>query len=126
MLKHLLAATAVTIVTAPAAADVIAITTSQDNTLYESVDGDLSNGAGDGFFAGRTAMGFLRRGLIQFDVAGAVPAGSTITDVTLTLHMSQSISGDETISLHRLLASWGEGDSVAGGGGGGGGGGGAG
>ena len=42
-----------------ARADSININPSKDNTLYEYVpaDGDLSNGLGDHFFAGKTAMG---------------------------------------------------------------------
>ena len=42
-----------------ARADSININPSKDNTLYEYVpaDGDLSNGIGDHFFAGKTAYG---------------------------------------------------------------------
>lgn len=96
-----------------ATADVVEIEASKDNTLYENVDGSLSNGAGDHFFVGVTAQNSIRRGLIAFDVAATVPAGSTITSVTLTLNMSMTIVGAQTIELHRASADWGEGASNA-------------
>ena len=101
----------------PASADTVTIPASRDNTLYESASGSVSNGAGPTMFAGRnaSASNFLRRGLLRFDVAGSVPAGSTITSVTLTLNMSQAATpGGQTIELHRALADWGEGTSNAG------------
>ena len=89
-------------------------TPSKDNTLYEHVSGSLSNGAGSHFFAGKTAIGSIRRGVIAFDIAGSIPAGSTIDSVSLTLNMSKTafLTG-QTIALHGLLADWGEGSSVA-------------
>lgn len=90
----------------------------KDNTLYESGTGALSNGAGSYFFVGRTnqtAGESIRRGLLAFDIAGNVPPGATITSVTLTLNMSKTTAGAHTVSLHRVLADWGEGTSNAGG-----------
>ncbi|MCG8409587.1 MAG: CHRD domain-containing protein [Phycisphaerales bacterium] len=104
-----------------ASADVADIGPSKDNTLYEDPAGGLSNGSGFGFFAGKTFQdpsADVKRGLIAFDVAVAVPPGSVINNVTLTLHMSKTIAGSELVSLHRALADWGEGTSVASGGGG--------
>lgn len=94
----------------------VTLTPTKDNTLYESATGALSNGAGSYFFAGRTGQisGSIRRGLIAFDVAGSVPSGATILSVTLTLNMSKTPSGAQSVSLHRVLADWGEGTSVAG------------
>src|SRR5436190_2956343 len=99
-----------------AVADTVNINPSKDNTLYQYVaaDGDKSNALGDHFFTGETAMSELRRGVLAFDVAGNVPAGSTITGVTLTLNMSRTPSGTaRTTELHKLLADWGEGTSQA-------------
>ncbi len=93
------------------------INPSKDNTLYEYfvADGDRSNGAGDRFFAGKTDQGRIRRGVLAFDVAGSIPAGSTITSVTLTMNMSRTkTSTVRTVELHKLLADWGEGTSNAG------------
>ena len=88
----------------------------KDNTLYEDATGNLSNGSGWHFFAGKTNTGSIRRGLIAFDVASNVPAGATITNVMLTLNMSKSVNiAGQTVNLHRALADWGEGISDAGG-----------
>ncbi len=91
----------------------VSIGSMKDNTLYEDSTGSFSNGAGEHFFVGRTILGPIRRGVIAFAVADSVPAGSTITSVTLTLMMSRSFSGPQTVNLHRLLANWGEGTSNA-------------
>lgn len=90
----------------------------KDNTLIEDPGGTFSNGAGPGFFSGRigSPTNSIRRGLIAFDIAGNVPPGSTINSVTLTLNMSMTNAGPETINLHRVLADWGEGTSSSPGG----------
>ena len=99
---------------------VITIGPSKDNTLYQSDTGSLSNGAGPSFFVGTTAGSLIRRGVIAFDIAGSVPAGATINTVALRLNMSMTLAAAQPVELHRLLADWGEGTSVAPGGGGGG------
>ncbi|MDZ7360403.1 MAG: DNRLRE domain-containing protein [candidate division KSB1 bacterium] len=91
----------------------IQIPARKDNTLYESSTGAFSNGAGQHFFVGSTARAERRRGLLAFDIAGNIPAGSTIHSVTLRLHMSRTISGVQFVKLHRVLADWGEGSSNA-------------
>ncbi len=98
--------------TLPAQAGSVLLQASADNTLYEDINGLVSNGQGESFFAGRTALEELRRGLLRFDFS-AIPAGSTITGVTLTLTCTRSISLAEEVSLHRSLVSWGEGASNA-------------
>jgi len=98
-----------------ARAESVDIQANLDNTLYQSATGAISDGKGAHMFAGRTnqASDSIRRGLVAFDVAGSVPAHSTITAVTLHLYMSRTNSeaGARTISLKRTLASWGEGTS---------------
>jgi hypothetical protein len=98
-----------------ASATTININPSKDNTLYEfvPVDGDVSNGVGDHFFAGMTNLGEIRRGVLAFDIAGSIPPGSTITSVSLSMNMSRTISDTRTVELHKLLADWGEGTSDA-------------
>jgi hypothetical protein len=93
--------------------DIVTLQARKDNTLYQSSTGSISNGAGEHFFVGRTATGEIRRGVIAFDVAAAIPAGVVITRVDLTLNMSRTIAGLQPVSLHRLLADWGEGTSNA-------------
>src|SRR5207244_4267916 len=99
-----------------AIADITNINPIKDNTLYEFVpaDGDRSNALGFHFFAGETGMGELRRGVLAFDIAGNIPAGSTILGVTLSLNMSRTgLDTAQTVELHKLLADWGEGTSQA-------------
>ena len=86
---------------------------SKDTTIYDDGEGTLSNGAGEFIFAGVTRIGAVRRGLIAFDIAGNVPAGATVQEVTLTMNLSQTTAGPETVALHRVLADWGEGASDA-------------
>ena len=100
----------------------VTMTSVKDTTLYEDTTGALSNGAGQNMFAGSKGAGQSERGLVAFDVAGKVPAGTTLTAVKLRLNMSRANSySAHTIGLHRVLANWGEGSTVASGGGGGGG-----
>ncbi|MHC4413948.1 MAG: multicopper oxidase domain-containing protein [Planctomycetota bacterium] len=110
---------AAAVVAGAARADQVVFDASKDNTLYEDADGDLSNGIGEHLFAGRTLQGpgdDKRRGLVAFDLAGSIPAGSTVNSVTLTLRMSRSNqAGNENVSVHRVLSDWGEGASDAGG-----------
>lgn len=91
---------------------------SKDNTLIENPRGALSNGAGQTFFVGRTNQdeNSRRRGIIAFDIASAIPAGAKVKSVKLTLDLQQSRSGNEAITLHRVLANWGEGTSTTRGG----------
>ncbi len=102
---------------APSRADTVTLPSDRDNTLYESATGALSNGAGPTLFSGRTnqATNSRRRGLLHFDVASAVPAGSSVTGVTLRLRMSLASTPDpRATALHPVIAGWGEGTSNAG------------
>jgi hypothetical protein len=94
----------------------VTIGASKDNTLYE--EGELSNGAGNCHFAGKTGVtGDLsrRRTVIAFDIAGALPDDAVISAVTLTLYLSKTRFGAPVTatSLFPLLADWGEGTSKA-------------
>ena len=93
-----------------------------DETLIESSMGELSDGSGPVFLVGRTGQpaGSIRRGLITFDIASVIPAGSKITSVKLTLNMKlgagekrqgEGGSSQSRITLHRVLTGWGEGPS---------------
>jgi len=84
----------------------------QDNTLYESASGSLSNGAGPFFFSGVTNQGQLRRGLLHFDLQGlAMPLGSVIDSVHVKLWCDKNSSVVD-LSLHRADQLWGEGSSA--------------
>ncbi|MAG54770.1 MAG: hypothetical protein CMJ83_00610 [Planctomycetes bacterium] len=113
---------AAAVAVAPAQGQQVAtITPSKDNTLYFHPLGMFSNGVGTHVFAGLNANARARRALLAFDIAGSVPAGSTIVSAMLQLTMDQTIAGTVNCSLHALTADWGEGTSNAFTGGGGGG-----
>ena len=94
----------------------VQIGAAKDNTLYESATGALSNGLGEHFFVGQTGVGGgfkVRRGLIAFNMSDKIPSGATIQSAVLTISMNKTISGNQTVSLHKLTADWGEGTSNA-------------
>jgi hypothetical protein len=101
---------------APVSATSITIGSIHDATIFQN-NPNNSNGAGPALFAGENGAGSPRRGLLEFDIAGFVPAGSTINAVQLTLFLAQVAGsgagpGDPTpriIELHRLTDNWGEG-----------------
>ena len=88
---------------------------SKDDTLYQATGIQRNNGAGERVFAGKTSSGSIRRGLIAFDIAAGLPAGATVTRVSLTLKMSRTVAGDAEVGLHQVLADWQEGAAKAGG-----------
>ena len=86
----------------------------KDNTIFSDTYAELSDGQGPFLYSGRNANDNLRRALLAFDLS-AVPAGSTITGVTLTLAMDRTPVPDAfDFSIYRLLANWGEGASNSG------------
>lgn len=90
---------------------VIELEPMKDATLYGEIPGEHSNGSGQHFFVGTNAVGGPYRSVMAFDVAGNVPAGSIIEDVTLTCFMSRTIVGPFPITLHVVESDWGEGPS---------------
>ena len=105
-----------------ASAGSVTLTSVADNTLYQSDLGNISNGAGTAMFAGTSASlaSNIRRAVLRFDVAAGVPAGATITSASLVLNENGSNFDEYVCKVYRVLASWGEGASVATGGQGGG------
>ncbi len=96
-----------------AAGTTVVLDAAQDATLYEG-DGTLANGSGSYLFTGATENqnGALeRRALLAFDIESAIPAGSTITEVSLDLNMSRTVSGNHPVELRSVTESWGEGPS---------------
>ncbi len=96
-----------------AVADVAVLTPALDTTLYEDPVGALGNGSGDFVFTGTTASGLVRRAVLAFDVAAALPAGSTVNSVQLYLSMNRTVAGATDVALYGVLADWGEGASDA-------------
>jgi hypothetical protein len=97
--------------------ETVTLEPAKDNTMY-SEDATLSNGQGDSLFAGRTrgSQGTdRRRALVQFDLTGAIPAGSTIESASLRLYVSKipdGDAGDYIFEVFRLTRDWGEGASI--------------
>lgn len=100
----------------PLLAETITLVTSKDNSVIEPLFvTPSSNGSGDGMFAGRSGVPHIVRAVMAFDVS-AIPPGSTVTSVSLQLTMTMAAqlgAPEQTQSLHRMLAAWGEGASVA-------------
>ncbi len=94
----------------PARADPLMLEAAKEGTIYD--EGDVSNGKGSGLFTGVNNMGNTRRALLAFDLAGALPAGSTLTSVTLRVVVTMGAGGNLPATLHRVEADWGEGDSI--------------
>jgi len=103
----------VSLLASPLWAETVFIEASQDNTLYQSDVGDISNGAGEYLFTGRTGAGEFRRALIAFKDLDVIPAGAKIKRVKLHLHMSRTETPAATVDLLRVLSNWGEGGSKA-------------
>lgn len=103
---------------AAAQAETLVLEADRDATLIEDPDGLLANGSGPVFFAGRTNQerNSLRRALLYFDVASALPPGAVVERAALTLHVTPSNSRPAILALHRVQHDWGEGPSSASGG----------
>lgn len=95
-------------------AQTVVIGPSQDNSIYS--ENSNSSGAGQ-LYSGNTCSGDQRRTLIQFDIAGNIPAGATITSVQLDLNCNNvsPSAGNDNYTLHLINTAWGEGTSAGGG-----------
>ena len=106
--KSLLGLACALAIVSPSFAETVTVGAARDNTLYEQFMGLFSNGSGQHCFAGINGGGEIRRAVLQFDIAAAVPSGATIDSVTLTLNMSRTNSGSQAQNMHQLLADWGD------------------
>src|SRR5919205_2968219 len=89
----------------------VTIPASMDNTIY-SENNNVSNGAGQNFFAGVTNRGAIRRALLRFDLS-AIPAGAVVSSATLNLYVNRKAAASQGIRIHKLTKDWGEGTSDA-------------
>ncbi len=94
-------------------AETVMIEATQDNTLYESPQGALSNGVGLFMFVGQTNENQSRRAVLAFKNLDAIPSDAQIQSVKLHLYLSRERSDETVIRLSRLAADWGEGRSHA-------------
>lgn len=94
-------------------ADVTTLLPVKDASLFEpDTPGDQLSGGGGFLFVGRTGSGRLRRAMLKFDVAAAVPAGSTITAARLAVSVNRTQAPEYLATVHRISADWGEGSRV--------------
>jgi len=106
-------------------AEFVTLTADRDTTIYENLFAEtnpLSNGAGGHFLAGQTGENNdfeARRGLLAFDIAGAIPVNAVIESAILQLAVSRApppafMDGrEDPFALHRALTTWGEGASAS-------------
>ncbi len=98
-----------------AVADVVVLTATRDNSIF---DNGNSNGAGDAIFSGRTGNfggQAVIRGLLAFSVADGVPAPSRVVSASVELSLiTASVMGvTSNHTLQRVTSDWGEGSSIA-------------
>ena len=100
----------------PSSADTVTLDATKDNSIYS--ENNNSNGDGD-LFSGRTQGrqgAGTRRALMQFDLTGSIPSGTSIENVSITLNVSRrgpaSVGSSVDVFLHRLIQDWGEGTSL--------------
>lgn len=98
-------------------ADVAVLGAAKDATIFDDVTGDHASGAAKDLYAGLAGSQTtypVRRALIAFDVAGAVPAGATIQSVQLRLNVTKVApgSGAKIFELRRVTSDWNEGPTV--------------
>lgn len=81
----------------------------RDTTIYAPNSESNSNGGGAAMGAGCNGLGERRRGLVLFDLS-PLPQNAVIVSATLRLTLARAGNADtpRLISLHRVLASWGE------------------
>lgn len=97
-----------------ASADVLSLTAVRDTTLWNDATGSVANGSGPVMIVGRSggaSSAPIRRGLLRFDIAGMIPAGSLVNSVQLVLANPAGNTGPRNVRVHRVLADWGEGAS---------------
>jgi hypothetical protein len=97
---------------------VVTLTPVKDNSLLEykaTSASPYSGGADTSLYVGLDHMAASRmRGLMDFNVAGNIPAGAIINSVTLTVYVNLIYpgTGANPVELHVVMANWGEGTSV--------------
>jgi hypothetical protein len=92
-------------------ADSVTLTPVADSSLL-GFDPNHNNGANPAIIVGNNFHSVTNRGLLRFDIAGKLPAGSTITRADLVLEVTGIPADGYSIALydlHRVLRAWGEG-----------------
>jgi len=86
----------------------------RDATIFGGPGYDhIADGAGPHLWTSVLGSGVKRRALLAFDLR-AIPPGASIESVELRLYQSRA-RGDHEVAAYRVLETWGEGSSDAGG-----------
>lgn len=93
-----------------AAAELVVLRAAADTTLFFAAPGS-NLGSSDSMAVGSTGHDQAGRGLLRFDVAGALPAGVTVTGASLEFVITRSppTAVGSAFELHRMLGPWSEG-----------------
>lgn len=113
--RNVLSLVSVPLLCLSAAADVVTLEPVRDATIYNDTVGNRSDGKSSGMYGGRAGTSStwpVRRIMLGFDVASAIPVGSVVQSVQLKLFMSKTVVGNMSFNLHRLTTGWNEGPSV--------------
>ena len=90
-----------------ASATTISISPTKDTTIFS--ENNNAAGSNEVLHIGVNTMNRTRRSLMQFDIAGQVPSGATITGVTLNVHLNASdVNTTRTLELHKVTSAWGD------------------
>lgn len=91
----------------PALPQTASLSPAKDNTIIEDFTTN-SNPLGR-VFAGKTNNGFIRRGLLNFNVSGQLPANAIVTDAKVRLNLNTANGASAVnFTLNRLSEDWGE------------------
>jgi len=107
----MICAACVLFVGAVAGAETVNIPASADGSLWEWMPTAVTGNAADTRLrvgtVGARGNNTRARGLFKFDVAGAIPAGSTINSVRLKVHVTRAVDFEpRDFDLHRMLVPW--------------------
>ncbi len=97
-----------------ARAELATLVSVRDGTLFNDPSGAIANGSGPVLIVGRSggaSSAPIRRALVRFDVAAALPPGSIVNSAQLVVANTGGNAGARTVELHRVLQDWGEGAS---------------
>ena len=98
----------------PAVESSLSLSPSRDTTMFENSSN--SNGSGEHLYAGRTGSqggSARRRALLHFDLS-TIDFSTDILSAAVILHQNLGAAAPVTMTLHRVLADWGEAGSDAG------------
>ncbi len=110
-IKSFLVLFAATLAAPLAFSQTVTLLAERNSFIHESATHTVANGVGE--FGSADAKGAIQRFFIQFDIAGSIPAGSTIVSASLEFEVVQLPPSYQstTFGVHRAMIPWGEGST---------------